>query len=278
MGISLKPLSAKGMIQKAYKDLDEFNFNPTLNQAHKPIDNLLKDFDTVVGTQRVKFDTLEQLRQAASDLRSPDKDPVTKLLASRLVQSIDEYASGLTPKDVITGSTNIKEAVGTLNDARKNWKVAARAQVLEDVLDIATAKALDPKASENELIRRGLINLAANKKRMSLFNKQEQEAIKKAASGGVKDSLLSLVARFNPARSQITAAGTVAGGMAYDPVIAGATAASGFAADKLQQAYRQQATKNLVSGVLSGNIEQQIPITQTRGLFSTLQGLQEEQQ
>lgn len=272
-GISVKPDSARSVLLKTADDLKEFNFNPVLNEAHKPIESILKGFETLskVGTP-IKFETLEQFRQAASDLTVPGKDPVTKLLARRVVQTIDEYMSKLKPTDVALGE-NPKEAVKALTEARRNWKVAARAQVLEDVLDVADAKALDPKASQNELIRRGLINLIANKKRMALFTPDEQAAMRKAASGGTKDALLSLVSRFNPARSQITAAGT-AGYAMVDPLTAAATATTGFAADKLQQAYRLKQMQELTSGVLQGNIPKpQIPVAGARGAISTIQGV-----
>jgi len=275
MGLTLKPLSVKGLNEKALRDLEQYNFSPEINEAHRPIASLINNFDKMVGTERVKFGTLEKFREAANGLRTPDKDPQTRLMANRLIQSIDEYMSGLSPNDLITGKAMSKEAVSALTDARKNWKVAARAQVLQDVLDVASARALDPKASDNELIRRGLINLIKDKKRMSLFSSQEKEAMKKAASGGPRDALLSLIARFNPARSQITAAGTLAGGMAYDPVVAGATAVTGFAADKMQQAYRQKAMQNLITGMLTGNLEQPISPVGSRSLISTLQGIQQ---
>ena len=251
-GITVKPLSVLGMVKNIRKDLDEFNFNPALPD-HKPVNTLLNQFEMMVGQQRVKFDTLEQMRQAANQMKM-SKDPVTKLLSNQVIQSIDKYMSGLNPKDVITGKEDVGRALKILSEARDKWKVSSRAQILEDVLDVADAKALDPKASESELIRRGLINLASNKKRLKLFNSDEQAAIRKAANSGAKDSLLSLIARFNPARSQLTAGGTL-GAALYDPLTAASVAGSGFAADKLQQALRKKATQQLISGMLSGNIK-----------------------
>jgi hypothetical protein len=140
-----------------------------------------------------------------------------------------------------------------LSTARNKWKVSARAQILEDVLDVAAAKSLDPKASESELIRRGLINLVANKKRMALFSTEEQKAIRQAANSGAKDALLSFVSRFNPQRSQLVAGGTV-GAAFVDPISATLIAGTGFAADKMQQAMRTKQTQKLISDMLSGNV------------------------
>lgn len=251
-GITVKPLSALGMVNKMRKDLDEFNFNPNLPD-HKPVDTLLKQYEMMIGQQRVKFDTLEQMRQAANQMKQSN-DPVTKLLAGSLVNSLDNTMSKLKPTDVITGQQDVGQALKTLSTARSKWKVATRAQILEDVLDISSAKALDPKASESELIRRGLINLAANKKRMALFNSDEQKAIKHAANSGTKDALLTLVSRFNPQRSQLVAGGTV-GAAFVDPITATLVSGSGFAADKMQTAMRTKETQKLISNMLTGNLK-----------------------
>lgn len=251
-GITVKPLSALGMVSKIRKDLSEFNFNPALPD-HKPVDTLLKQYEMMIGQKRVKFDTLEQMRQAANQMKM-SQDPVTKLLAGNVVNSIDNFMSGLKQTDVITGKENVGSALKTLSNARSKWKVASRAQILEDVLDVAEAKALDPKASESELIRRGLINLASNKKRMALFNTDEQKAIRQAANSGAKDALLSFVSRFNPQRSQLVAGGTV-GAAFVDPFTAGLVSGTGFAADKMQQAMRTKQTQKLISDMLAGRVQ-----------------------
>ena len=252
LGVTVKPLSVLGVVDKIKKGLDEFNFNPELDN-HKPIEILLKQFERQIGQQRVKFSKVEQMRQAANQMKT-SKDPVTKLLAGSVVNSMDIAMSKLKPTDVITGKQNVGEALKTLSTARNKWKVASRAQILEDVLDVADAKALDPKASESELIRRGLINLASNKKRMVLFNSDEQKAIRQTANSGTKDALLSFVARFNPQRNQIVAGGTL-GAAFVDPISAGLVSGSGFAADKMQQAMRSKQTQKLISDMLSGRVQ-----------------------
>jgi hypothetical protein len=251
-GITVKPLSALGIISKMRKDLDEFNFNPELDN-HKPIATLLKQYERQIGQQRVKFVTLEQMRRAANQMKTSN-DPVTKLLAGSLVNSMDTALSRIKPTDVITGGQDVKGALKTLVEARANWKVSSRAQILEDVLDIANKKADDPKASESELIRRGLISLSTSKKRMALFNTEEQKAIRQAANSGAKDALLSFVARFNPQRSQLIAAGT-GGAFFIDPVSALLVAGTGYGADKMQTAMRTKKTQELITGMLSGNLK-----------------------
>ncbi len=142
----------------------------------------------------------------------------------------------------------------------------SRATTLENVLNIAEARALDPKASESELIRRGFINLAANTNKMKMFTEQEQNAIKAVANGGSVDALLSFVAQFNPERGKMAALAT-AGGMLAKPEIGIPVAVSGFAADRLQGLMRRQAAQNTISGLLSGNLPPARPDMTSYGIL-----------
>jgi hypothetical protein len=142
-GITVKPLSALGIVNKMRKDLNEFNFNPELPD-HKPVSTLLKQFESMIGQQRVKFDTLEQMRQAAQQMKTSN-DPVTRLLAGSVVNSMDTAMSRIKPTDVITGREDVKGALKTLVSARDKWRVSSRAQILEDTLDVAALRHSTPR-------------------------------------------------------------------------------------------------------------------------------------
>ena len=184
-----------------------------------------------------------------------------------MTSSIDDYVANLSPKNIVAGQGGIDEAVKTIMSARKDWRNLSRATTLDDILNIADARALDPKASESELIRRGFINLVGNKEKFNLFNSDEQAAIRRVASGGGLDTVLSLIARFNPERSQIMAGGVVAGSVAK-PEVALPLAATGFAADKLQAMLRQRAAQQAMSGLLSGTTPPPTQSMNWRGLMS----------
>lgn len=250
-GVALKPLSVSKMLDNAEQELYAANFNPKLD-THKPVQQVLDDLKEMVGTQRVSFTKLEQMRSKATELRS-SKEPATRRLAGKLVAEIDNYISTVNNRDVIAVKGSLNEAVNSVKQARSDWRNLAKASILEDALDVAEARTLDPKASEGELIRRQLINLAANKNKMRNFTEREQNAIKSVAKGGATDPILSLIARFNPERSQLVQAGTIFGAT-QNPAAAAAVAGTGFAADKLQSVLRQQAAKRLVSDVAGGNL------------------------
>lgn len=266
-GVFVKPKSVLDMLNSAEESLVKNNFNPKMD-THKPVAQLLEQLRDMTGTQRVSFTKLEQMRSAATDLKSAT-DSATRKFAGQVVTKIDDYLSTLGSGDVIAAKGDVGKAVESVQNARKDWRNLSRASILEDALNTAEAKAIDPKASQGELIRRQLINLAADKDKMKSFSTREQNAIKSVASGGTTDPLLSLIARFNPQRSQITAGALGAGALA-NPVAAGGTAALGFGADKLQGLLRKRQTEGLVSNLLSGNMPEPIPSSTFRGLLSSL--------
>jgi len=186
-----------------------------------------------------------------------------------MVSSIDDHVASLSPKDVASGAGGIDAAVKTISEARKDWRNLSRASTIENILDVAETRALNPTASESELIRRGFINLAANKNKMSLFTQDEQNAIKSVAKGGSLDPFLTFVSKFNPQRSQIMAGGAFAGSITK-PEVALPIAAAGYGADKLQSFLRKQAAEQTMSGLLTGTTPPPAPDYFTRGLLSSV--------
>lgn len=266
-GVALKPKSVLDNFDSIESALKKDNFNPQLD-SHKPVAQVLQQVRDMTGTQRVSFTKLEQMRSALVDLKT-SKDAATRKYAGQAVSEFDNYITKLGGKDVIAGQGNIGTAVKSVQEARKDWRNLSRATVLEDALNVAEARALDPKASEGELIRRQLINLAANKDKMRFFTEREKNAIKSVASGPVADPLLSLVARLNPERSALMQASTVAGSFA-NPVAAASVAGLGFGADKLQGALRQRGVNQLMSNIASGNLPQVPANLSWRGMLSGL--------
>jgi len=264
-GVYLKPKSVLDNFNEIENKLIAQNFNSKLDD-HKPVAQVLDKVREMTGTQRVSFPKLEQMRSALNDLKG-SKEAATRKYAGQAVAELDTYIAQLKGSDIIAGQGNIGNAVKAVQDARKDWRNLSRASVLEDSLNIAEAKALDPKASEGELIRRQLINLSANKDKMRAFSERERNAIKSVASGSTADPLLSLLARFNPERSQLVTAGT-AFTAGTNPALAAAVSGTGFAADKLQSAMRQRALNRLISDVSQGTLPQIPENMAWRGMLS----------
>lgn len=265
-GVAVKPQSALNMVDTMKNSLEDAGY---VAQSSPKVGNLLSKFEEIIGTQRVPFTTLEKMRSMATNLKT-DADKDTARLAGRMVGTIDDYLASMTGKDVIAGQGKIDEAVKNVMSARKDWRNMSRATVLEDILNKAEAGALNPTASESELIRQGFIALAKNKNKFSQFSPDEQAAIRRVASGTPFDKVLTLMGRMNPERSAFLQAGAGAGAVSGNPYILGA-AGLGYTADKLQGYLRNKAATDAVSGILSGTTPTAQPQFPFRGLLSIQQ-------
>ena len=232
---------------------------------------MLSKIESIAARGDVSFDNVEKMRSLANTLKT-NPDGNVRRLGIELVAGIDEHVAALKPRDVSAGAGGIDEAVKTIASARKDWRNVSRASTLENILDIAEARSLNPTASESELIRQGFITLAANKNKLALFNEAERNAIRSVAKGGSLDPLLTLAAKFNPQRSQLIAAGGIGGGVASPESLMYTVpiAAAGFTADKLQALLRRQSAERAVGGLLTGTTTMPAPSQYGRGVLSTL--------
>jgi len=249
-GITLKPESVQGMIKNINTALDDARMVPGTDSARE-VTARLNEMSRVLGDSKMlPFSTVDKMRAMLNDLKG-SKDPDVRRLGGVAVTKVDDYISNVSGKDIVAGKEGIDAAVKNIMAARKDWRNASRAQTLEDALNVAETKALDPKASESELIRRGMINLAADKNKMKLFTPNEQNIIKSVAKGGPFDKVLSMVARFSPLRSQLATVGT-AGLYTQSPTAAYTTAGAGLTADVLQGLMRRQAAQSAVGQIAAG--------------------------
>jgi len=265
-GIAVKPQSALSMVGDIRKSLDDANMIPGSPEA-AAAERTLAQMEKIIGTQRVPFATVDRLRQLANQLKG-SSDPKEARLGSVAVDSIDSYITKLNGRDLVAGKAGLDDAVKKVMDARKDWRNSSRAQVLEDALNVAEIKKEMPNASESELIRRGFVNIAANKNKMNLFNEQEQNIIKSVIKGGSLDPLMSFAAQFNPARSKLSAA---AYGVAatQTPMSAAGLAAAGYGADTIQSVLRRRAAQQAANLIASGQALPTQPNLAYRGLLTT---------
>lgn len=265
-GITVKPQSALNMVSDIRKSLDNANMIAGSKEAIE-VEKTLAQMERIIGTQKVPFSTIDRLRQMANALKG-SSDPKEARLGSVAVDAVDSYITKLNGRDLIAGKAGIDDAVSKVVNARKDWRNASRAQVLEDALNVAEIKKEMPNASESELIRRGFVNIAANKNKMGLFSEQEQNIIKSVIKGGSLDPLLSFAAQFNPARSKLSAAAYTFGAT-QAPAAAVGVGAAGYAADTIQSVLRRRAAQQAANLIASGQGLPTQPNLAYRGLFTT---------
>jgi hypothetical protein len=265
-GVAIKPQSVLDLITDTRQKLNDARMIPNTDQANS-VNASLRQMENIVGTGRVSFTKLEKLRQIGNDLRG-SKDADVARLGNVVVDNMDGYITKLNGRDLIAGKAGLDDAVKNVTNARKDWRNASRAQVLEDALNVAEIKKEIPNSSESELIRRGFVNIAANKQKMNLFSKEEQNIIKSVIKGGSLDPMLSFAAQFNPARSKLSAA---AYGVAatQTPMTAGSLAAAGYGADTIQGVLRRRAAQQAANAIASGQTQGGPPNLAYRGLFTT---------
>lgn len=266
-GVSIQPKSTLNLIDDIKLALDDQGrMVPGTDQANS-VNATLNQVASIISKQPqgVSFTALEKIRSTLNDLRM-NRDPDIRRLGGIAVSKVDDYISNLSGKDILAGKAGLDDAVKNVMEARKDWRNASRAAVLDDALNVAEAKALDPKASESELIRRGFINIAASKDKMKLFTKTEQNIIKSVAKGGPLDPLLTFMSQFSPLRSKLAAAG---GAFAFTqaPVTTSVVAGGGLSADLLQGLLRRRAADQAIRQIASG-AEPPAPNLAYRGLLT----------
>ena len=248
-GVILKPNSLTRMFSNINQSLDDARMIPGTDQA-KAVQATLDQAQTLIKTQGTSFTALDKMRQMLNDLRM-NKDADIRRLGAKAVAEVDDYIMTLKPNDLVAGQGGLDKAVKSVTEARKDWRNLSRATVLDDALNTAEARAIDPKASESELIRRGFINIAADKKKMDMFTKKEQNVIKSVAKGGSLDPLLTFASQFSPLRSKLAAAG---GAYAFTqaPITTTAVAGGGLLADAAQSIMRRRAAELGIKQIASG--------------------------
>ena len=264
-GVYIKPKSVLGMVDDIEANL---NSNQYIPQNEPKIANTLSKMRDIVGDRFVSFPKLEELRKMANNLRS-DTDPNTRRLGNVMIDSVDNYITKLNGNDVFAGSGKLDDAVKNVMSARKDWRNQSRAEILQDAFNTAEAKALDPKASESELIRRGFINIAASKNKMSRFDESEQNVIKSVAKGGPQDKLLTALGAFSPLRARFVTGGIMGAVGTQSLPLALGMAGAGLTADKLQSVLRRRAAELAVKQIASGASPSQQPNYGYSGLLGT---------
>lgn len=264
----------KNLLPALNKVAVEENLNPSVVSEHRAITEQIDNARSALSNPFTSFTKLEQVRANFSSL-AQNNDNVGRV-AKKIVNEIDSYLGSLNPKDTISvqGKTTA-EAMDALKSARTDWRNQARAQVLQDILDSAAARAEGSTGPTGDILKRKLVNLTANVDQMKMFNTREQNVIKAAAKATDLETMLSIFAKFNPERGAMQSAMTMGAVSRYDTVpgmVGMGMSASGYAADKALEAVRNREVKNLISQIASGNVQAPKEGFAVPGLFGAIQG------
>jgi hypothetical protein len=147
------------------------------------------------------FNELSTLRKFIQSAQK-SVDPSEKRLATILKDDFDNYVSNIPASSVISGN---KEGLDAWKKARDTYSRMSKSEVFTDMLEIAELEKTQFSASgaENSLSKQ-LRSLAKNEKKMRLFTKDEQAAIKQAAKGTNTQNIMRIFGKFAPTSSVST--------------------------------------------------------------------------
>ena len=211
----------------------------------------------------VSLENMEILRRI-SQAAGSSADASERRLASIMVDNLDDFVETAQPGQLAKGSS---EAVSALTDARELWKRAKKTEILDDLVASAELRAdanFSQSGMENAL-RRKLVTLADNPKKLRAFTKEEQSAIKVAAKGGPIQNALRLVGKLAPT-GIVSGGGSVGlGYLAGGPIGAVGLPIAGGIARKGAVQLGLRNIEQLRNRLATGNAP--IPQVSTRGLI-----------
>lgn len=263
-GIQIKTNEFVDSMSKVAAGLRKEGYTPT---AYPKITGVVNELTST--TTPKDWTELQALRKM---IRGAQKstDPEERRIASILMDDFDNYMMNVPQKDVAAG--NLKQVAGLWQDARSSYSRMKKSEVFEDMMENATLdrSKFTQSGVENSLAKQ-LRDLSKNDKKMRLFTKDEQEAIKKAAKGGTVQSLLKFYGRFAPTGP---VSGLFAGGASVMAPAVGIPFAMGAAGSRMAAtSMRKSDVQDLINMMRAGQ-QPAIIGGRTRAVAPTLsQGL-----
>lgn len=256
LGVTIKRDSALNFINNIERHLTKQGFNRAFD-VYRDTDAALEALRRQITTgQRFGFrlSELDDIRKSILG-RYKTASPQSQRMLKMMVDGFDDQLAKASSSDFYLGSANKDQAVKLLQDARKNWRLSARATVLENILDTTELRKLaGDKASEADLIRQKILGILSDPQKRANFSKQEQLALQQVGRTGKADALLSLVKKANIFRYPIQGAVPFAGAAYVDPLLATFLGLAGVGADITQSTLSKLRLEDLKSGILTGDV------------------------
>lgn len=160
-----------------------------------------------------EIDTLRRI--AGASIKSNNADE--RRLGAILTERLDNFVEGAGRGQLVSGN---EKAIEALNEARQLWKQGKKAQILENIFDVAEIRAETnfTQSGMEQALRSRLTNLATNEKLMRNFNKTEQQAIREAAKGGSMQNFFRYVGKLAPTSIIPAVGGAYLGTQAFGDV------------------------------------------------------------
>jgi hypothetical protein len=150
----------------------------------------------IVGADgNVDIQQLDNLRKISTGAAEGTLDKSDRRLARMITDKLDDFVSDLKPADLLAGDAT--KASDMLTQARDLWTRQAKGQVIEDKIAKAKGNA-GGIYNYDTALRSQFRTLANNPRGMARFSPEEQDAIKKVASGGPVSDLIYQAGKLAP--------------------------------------------------------------------------------
>jgi hypothetical protein len=260
-GVNIAPQAMTDLANAARTKLSGLRYDP---DTDKVVNEALKLFDVKSG-KPMTFDMLEKFRRSVRDLPYSEAGgkrgtPDERAMVKALEETIDDFMDGLTPAQTTSGDAAAANAF--LTQARGVRGRGYQTETLEDAFTKATAtsSAADSTKSFPRALRDEFTKLAKNERKLSRFDKETQELIKKVANGTVTQTILMGLGKLSPsARLFGTQMPFLGVGATYSPgtaaTILGAQMTGAAARGVANKMSRTQANRALVSASRGGGVK-----------------------
>ncbi len=191
-GVAFKRQDFTGFVGNLRKEM----FKEGLDQQIHPTVYRALERMSDIPKRPITLEEIDILRRVAgASIKSNNADE--RRLGAILTDRLDGFVEGAGRGQLVSGNDKAIEALG---DARQLWKQGKKAQILENIFDVAElrSEANYTQSGMEQALRSRLVNLAANEKAMRQFNKTEQAAIRDAAKGGDLQNFFRYVGKLAP--------------------------------------------------------------------------------
>lgn len=190
--VIIDPTAYNGRMNQMFTNLANEGFDPTL---HPKAAVALRRMDEL-RQQPVTMTTLENMRRIAKDAAA-SAEGGERRIGQIMIRQLDDFVDNLSPANTLAG--NAQNVAQDIKEARAAWSQLRKSQAVERLQTRAEDNASRyTQSGEENSLRNEFRALARNDKKMALFSKEEQDAIRKVANPGWLADAARNVGKLSP--------------------------------------------------------------------------------
>lgn len=149
------------------------------------------------GAENITLKGVDAIRKKIVNILK-DGNNTERMMAGKILSYIDDAMTSLTPDDVVQGNT--AEAVALLKQGQGLWKVQAKSQLIDDLVQQAQRQAARSNSGGNlqNTLKQKLSTILDKPKLARMFTAEEKAAIEKIVRGNFGTDTLRIIGRLAP--------------------------------------------------------------------------------